>query len=296
MSSLAGGFSVQTVQGYTASQGGSSISLGVNESDDTEAPFVRLTLTAFRRASLEDIGYDPQLPLAELVNGFHVNLFVNSGLWSIWEHLETSEPYSAPIAGRDAWVIETHTPAPEPESHKHVNAQTVLLVLDEEWLMEAVLYLTWPMAIGDAQASGARDAWQSVLASLQFFPPVPLDACTISTDEKYGYTPGFPIRLPDRDNSFLDLGGTEEPTDPIADYFAAVRGPIGEALTFHHSGTVVVRRVNMGDFEYDVAVEAYEVTPTGGQPVTLYFDHSSPDARQAPVGFTCGRDFAEPTP
>lgn len=311
MRSLVGGFSVQAVQGYSASQTGSSISLGDNEARDPDAPFVQLTLTSFRRAGLEENGYDPQLPLAELAGAFHVDLFVNSGLWSIWEHLKTSEPYAVTLAGRDAWVIDTHTPTPEPESQLHVNAQTIVVELNEEWLMEAVLYLTWPAAIGDEHAKAVRAAWDAVLASLEFFPPVPQDVCTVSTDETYGYTPGFPIRLPVRDDYFPDLPDldgtvepTKEPTDPIADYFAVVRGPAGEALAYQHTGTVVVRTeavefsADMGleAYEVDVTVEAYEVIWTGGQTVTLYFDHRSPDARQAPVGFTCGRDFATPMP
>ncbi len=143
--------------------------------------------------------------------------------------------------------------------------------------------------IGLANIDQDKNRWEDeglksfheLISSIKFLSKdelLSLPACTIATDETYGYTEANPIRVggdafdgPSRERAYLDN----------------LLGPNGEEITYERGGSF-----SFGDTILDT------FTITGfGKTVTLYIDEYSYAAPMAPVGFTCIYDFplSEPT-
>jgi hypothetical protein len=100
------------------------------------------------------------------------------------------------------------------------------------------------------------------------------NACTISTENTYGYTSKNPIKVGDR-----DFGGRL----PELKFLENLSGPNGEWLSYEKIDTL-----QFGDIILDV----FDVTGLNKK-VTLYIDTHSFSELQAPVGFTCYGRFSD---
>jgi hypothetical protein len=94
-------------------------------------------------------------------------------------------------------------------------------------------------------------------------------ACTVSTDNTYGYSPDNPVRVggdafggPSRERAYLD----------------SLCGPQGETITYYREGSV---------YYVDTILDIYHVSYDGSSSVVLYLDEYSYQELVAPVGFTC---------
>lgn len=157
-------------------------------------------------------------------------------------------------------------------------------MLDEPIIGQAVLVMPsenqflYGLAIADL--SEDENNWEegsllfeTLLETIQFMEGQEggESACTISTDETYGYSQGNPVKVggdwlegPARERAYLD----------------SLSGPNGEVVSYERRGSM-----DHGSTILDI----YQVTYTGSDPVTLYLDEYNYAELMAPLGFICWR-------
>lgn len=125
--------------------------------------------------------------------------------------------------------------------------------------------------IGNRWETEGSRVFDTILASIEFFPPVQAaasGACVISSDATYGYFKENPIKVggeafdgPARERAYLDN----------------LAGPKGEKISYTRAGSTS---------EGDTILDAFTITGLEKE-VTLYIDEYSYTDPQAPAGFTC---------
>jgi len=122
----------------------------------------------------------------------------------------------------------------------------------------------------DLWAEQGREVFQSILASTEFFTPVLVSACDVSTDPTYGFTPDNPILI----------GGdyTEGPGRAQA-YLGNLLGPAGEELS----------SFRLVSYNYEGAIlDVYIIKYDGLEaPVKLHLNVYAYKSLLAPQGFIC---------
>ena len=151
---------------------------------------------------------------------------------------------------------------------REINGKIAFIMVDD-----LQFFIAFGLATPDRWISEGENTFTTVLSSVSFFTPTPMDGiCPVSADPTFGYSEDNPIKIgegdpfigPSLERAYLDL----------------LYGPNGQSVSYERIGSL-----SHGDTILDLYSVSYDNPATT---VTLYLDIYERRQLRIPMGFSCG--------